>query len=75
MEKFWHDLSKEEQQKFFDDNGEMDLEEFKMIFKQPDWCNYPSALDGGIMGCMGLWFGYCHGEEYCNGCDENSRRK
>ncbi len=28
----------------------------KRWFSQPDWCNYPNALDS--LGCWGLTFGY-----------------
>ena len=37
------------------------------IYKQPDWCNYPDALDP--MGCWGLVYRHCRDENYCKDCD------
>ncbi len=43
----------------------------KRWFEQPDWCNYPNALDS--LGCWGLTFGYvsAQGKEYCINCECN----
>lgn len=46
-------------------------------YKQPDWCNYPNALDGQ-MGCWSLMDLSKVGlrtkisKEFCKGCDECS---
>jgi hypothetical protein len=41
-------------------------------YKQPDWCNYPNALEGA-MGCWSLvsLFNTRHqiSRQYCKGCD------
>lgn len=42
-------------------------------YVQPDWCDYPNALDG-MMGCWSLLYGRVSGEQYCNDCDCYSAR-
>lgn len=31
---------------------------------QPEWCNYPGALDG-LMGCWSLYYRMVKSEDYC----------
>ena len=39
-------------------------------YRQPDWCDYPKALDG-MMGCWSLVWRKVTGEAYCaKGCDQ-----
>jgi len=49
MKKYWHELNKEEQKKFIQEE-KITIGEFIKRFKQPDWCSYPNALKG-LMGC------------------------
>lgn len=37
-------------------------------YVQPDWCNYPDALDG-MMGCWSLVGRKVTGEAYCKSCE------
>ena len=51
--------------------------QIKQMFKQPDWCNYPNALDG-FLGCWSLMDISEDGlrtkisKEFCKKCDECS---
>ena len=66
MKKYWHKLSKEEQQKLIE--GGLTVEELMERFKQPDWCTYINAL-GGNLGCWSLVWGDIHSEDDCKNCD------
>ena len=70
--KYWHELSKEEQEKFIQEE-KITIGEFMKKFKQPDWCSYPNALEG-LMGCWALVFGYIHSEEDCKDCEFYGRK-
>ena len=37
-------------------------------YSQPDWCEYPGALDG-VMGCWSLISRKPVSSEYCKDCD------
>jgi len=63
MKKYWHRLK-----------SDINMEKITVgdclkKYKQPDWCNYPNALEGG-MGCWSLVF---HREKinkkFCRNCD------
>jgi len=71
--KYWHELSKEEQEKFIQEE-KITIGEFMKKFKQPDWCSYPNALEG-LMGCWALVFGCIHSEEDCKDCEFYGERK
>jgi hypothetical protein len=43
--------------------------DIKKEYKQPDWCDYPEALDG-IMGCWSLTGRKVKKQSYCIGCPE-----
>jgi len=66
--KYWHELTKEQVSDFIQDAK--NLCSITDIYKQPDWCNYPDALEG-ILGCWSL---LSHtkdieiNEEYCSKC-------
>jgi len=66
MAKYWHELSKEEQEEV--KKSGITIAEFLLEYAQPDWCLYPNALEGRL-GCWSLVDGYIHSEEDCKTCD------
>lgn len=67
MKKYWHELSKKEQEEVKLRNG-YTVGEFLNEFSQPDWCSYPEALES-VMGCWALFFGDVHDKNYCRRCE------
>ena len=49
--KYWHTLNIGAQKALT--HSKMKYGRFLKIYSQPDWCNYPTALGGG-MGCWSL---------------------
>ena len=68
--KYWHELTDEEMQIMFD--AKVKIGWVVENIKQPDWCEYPNALEG-VMGCWSLIDvndlrkKICH--EFCKNCD------
>ena len=68
MKKYWHELEKEEQKKVFSRKN-YTIGDFMAEFSQPDWCEYPNALEGQI-GCWSLVYPeHEFSEENCKDCD------
>ncbi len=61
--KYFHELSEAEIEKL---QG-IKFEELRSQYKQPDWCNYPEAID--FLGCWSLVYGLVEDEDFCKGCD------
>jgi len=66
MKRYWHELSREEQERIIDEG--ITIGELMRKYKQPKWCTYTDALQGQ-MGCWSLVWGDIHSEEDCKGCD------
>jgi hypothetical protein len=66
------------ERKFFHELDDGEFEAFKQadakwgdiakLHPQPEWCEYPGALDGP-MGCWSLVGRMVTGVEYCHGCE------
>lgn len=69
MKKYWHELSKKEQQEV-KHRKNYTIGDFQAEFSQPEWCQYPLALEGN-MGCWSLFDGFVHGEGavMCEQCE------
>ncbi|RLG42594.1 MAG: hypothetical protein DRO05_00525 [Thermoproteota archaeon] len=65
MATYWHELSKEEQEKIR--KSGIKPARFLIEYKQPPWCCYPGALEGR-WGCHLLITGKIHSEEDCKLC-------
>ncbi len=65
--KYFHELPKEERDKIM--SSSITVGEFVKTYQQPDWCNYPEALNGH-MGCWSLVY---HTDKisksFCSDCD------
>jgi len=66
--RYFHEIDEQERQAIFDRN--IPVREVVEQYKQPDWCTYRNALQGG-MGCWSLLLGDVakKGEEFCRTCD------
>lgn len=71
---YFHELSEEERQAIFD--KKIPVGEVVEKYKQPDWCEYPNALQGSF-GCWSLIGGTVakEGEEFCKTCDAHKNYK
>ena len=73
--RYFHELSQEEVDKLIADKKNWG--DIMQEYKQPDWCNYPNALEG-TMGCWSLVDLSKDGlrtkisKDFCKGCDECS---
>lgn len=73
--RYFHELSQEEVDKLIADKKNWG--DIMREYKQPDWCNYPNALEG-TTGCWSLIDLSKDGlrtkisKEFCKGCDECS---
>lgn len=67
MTKPFHLITDEEWKKF-QDNPESTWGDVAKDFPQPEWCNYPNALND-LMGCWSLTARMVTGEDYCKNCD------
>lgn len=67
MTKPFHLITSDEWKKF-EDNPESSWDDVIKEFHQPEWCDYPHALDG-MMGCWSLVSRMVTGEDYCKTCD------
>lgn len=73
--RYFHELSQEEVDKLIADKKNWD--DIMQEYKQPDWCNYPNALEG-FMGCWSLVDLSKDGlrtkisKDFCKGCEECS---
>ena len=73
--RYFHELSQEEVDKLIADKKSWG--DIMREYKQPDWCNYPNALEG-TMGCWSLVDLSKEGlrteisKDFCKGCDECS---
>ena len=63
MKKYWHRLNNA-QQKRVKERKDYTLGEFMKEYSQPDWCEYPNALEGEF-GCLSLFYGMVHSEKFC----------
>lgn len=66
--KYFHEIPNEEWDSMVKEHKTW--EDVKATHKQPDWCNYPEALDG-IMGCWSLTERFVKSEEFCKTCPEH----
>jgi hypothetical protein len=66
MIKYFHELTNEEY-KVLEDNGTRWCD-LPSLYPQPEWCNYPDALDGE-MGCWSLVYRTGVSKEYCKNCE------
>ena len=70
--KYFHELKQKEVEQLIKDKRTNAY--VVQNFKQPDWCNYPEALNG-IMGCWSLCDSSKGGlrtkisKEFCKGCE------
>ena len=68
--KYFHEASDEEISALVE--AKATIKDVNQKYIQPDWCDYPGALDGQ-MGCWSLMdlFGLRHsiGHEYCKTCE------
>lgn len=65
--KYWHEVSTEERELFL--KRLQTIAELKAAYKQPDWCQYPGALDGQ-MGCWSLGDADTMvNRDFCTTCD------
>lgn len=62
---YWH----KESHSINDEPEGSTVGDFMKKYNQPDWCGYPSALEG-FMGCMSLVHGYIKKECDCDNCPE-----
>jgi len=67
MKKYWHKLNNA-QQKRVKERKNYTLGEFMKDYSQPDWCEYPNALEGEF-GCWSLFYGTAHSEKFCKKCE------
>jgi hypothetical protein len=68
MKKYWHQIELEQQEEILKTPG-LTVQEFLDTYDQPDWCNYPDALDGP-MGCWSLLFSKSvRSIKDCGNCD------
>ena len=63
--KYFHELSDSEWEDL--QKTKMTWDDLNKFYKQPDWCNYPDALNP--LGCWGLIYRHCRSEQYCSKCD------
>lgn len=69
--KYFHEATDEEIDNLI--ASKTTVAQLKELYQQPDWCNYPGALDG-IMGCWslmdlkGLRKSIC--VKFCSKCEE-----
>ncbi len=64
--KYFHELTEEQRLELMKDS--MTLGEMMEQYSQPDWCEYPNALES-IMGCWGLFYGSVKKDEKCKTCE------
>ena len=67
MPKYWHELTDEE---IAGIPPEMKCSELRKLYKQPDWCSYPEAIDA--LGCWSLIGNNTRtkiSKEFCKVCD------
>jgi len=64
---FWHRIN-EYDQLYIQEHSGMTIGQFMKKFKQPDWCDYPDALQG-IFGCWSLYYRYIHNIGNCENCN------
>jgi hypothetical protein len=62
--KYFHELSLTE----YEATKNLFVAEVMHQYKQPDWCEYPGALEG-VMGCWSLVGGMVKDEEFCRSCE------
>lgn len=68
---YWHKEEQEEVDKLIESG--ITIAKLKEQYKQPDWCNYPDALDG-VLGCWSLNNNTQNGlrtkicEDFCKTC-------
>ncbi len=67
--KFYHELTPFERNELI---GKMTYGELNDQYKQPNWCHYPSALEGK-MGCWSLMGDEIWKESDCYSCDLHSK--
>ncbi|HEC67125.1 MAG TPA: hypothetical protein ENI23_17750 [bacterium] len=66
--KFWHELSESEYQAAIKRTWGWVMKKYK----QPDWCNYPDALEGAL-GCLTLIAKTRRtkiSKDYCKSCEK-----
>jgi hypothetical protein len=63
----FHELTESEFNTLVDAGG-MTSEECARKYPQPEWCNYPMAVQGA-MGCWSLMSHYVTGPKFCHGCE------
>lgn len=72
---YWHELSQEKIDELI--SKKVTLKYVMDNYKQPDWCNYPNALEG-VMGCWSLTDNRKDGlrtkisKQFCSNCHECS---
>lgn len=69
MSKYLHEFTSEEIDEILKVHAHTKIGRFMELYKQPDWCMYPNALEGN-MGCWSLIGGMIHKIEDCEDCDE-----
>lgn len=73
---YWHKLTRSQQHEILERGAALHKTwgGLGKRFKQPDWCNYPDALEGE-MGCwslLGVWMNSSEivfSREFCKDCD------
>ena len=66
MNKYFHELTEEEYEAL--KNSGATWADVMANYKQPDWCDYPDALEG-VMGCWSLIYRKPVSETYCKDCE------
>ena len=70
MKRYFHELADSTVRKIV--KSGITYGELMNRYKQPDWCEYPEALNG-VMGCWSLMdtmnLRHKISREYCKGCD------
>lgn len=68
--KYFHEATDEELEELI--ANKTTIGELEKLYAQPDWCNYPGALQG-VMGCWSLTdikgLRKSISLEYCKGCE------
>lgn len=70
---YFHELTEEQLTELY--SSSMTWGDLMQKYSQPDWCEYPNALEGP-MGCWGLVYRHVnkHGKDYCKTCEFNKDR-
>jgi hypothetical protein len=66
---YWHELTDEQRLDIWD-NGGLTVGQFMKKYSQPEWCEYPDALQP-MMGCWSLVMLPIHAKtmDYCKNCE------